>query len=303
MKLWGGRFEQGPSEVFERFSGSLHFDRRLIEADIRGSQAFARALERVGILTRGGARPAGGGVRGDRRGSEAAGVLRGRGGRGRPHAGDPQAQGARRAGWRIRSTRAAAATSRCRSIRGCGCARRSTSAAALLLALMQSLLDLAGRYPDAVIPGYTHMRRAQAVLWPHYLLAYFEMFARDWERLRQARARVEPDAAGVGRAGRQRVPVRPRGDGPRSRLRRPHAQQHGRFGRPRFRARFSVCGFARDAAPEPAGGGLDSLFERGVRVAGTGRRGDERVEPDAAEEESGFAGADSRQVRARFRML
>ena len=43
--------KRGPSEVFERFSGSLDFDRRLIDADIRGSQAFARALERVGILT------------------------------------------------------------------------------------------------------------------------------------------------------------------------------------------------------------------------------------------------------------
>src|SRR6266487_2355054 len=51
MKLRGGRFEAGPSQVFERFSGSLDFDRRLIDADIRGSQAFARALERVGILT------------------------------------------------------------------------------------------------------------------------------------------------------------------------------------------------------------------------------------------------------------
>src|ERR1039457_6734843 len=51
MKLWGGRFETGPGEVFERFSGSLDFDRRLIDADIRGSQAFARALERVGILS------------------------------------------------------------------------------------------------------------------------------------------------------------------------------------------------------------------------------------------------------------
>src|SRR5258708_6127918 len=51
MKLWGGRFEEGPSEVFERFSGSLHFDRRLVDVDIRGSQAFARALERVRILT------------------------------------------------------------------------------------------------------------------------------------------------------------------------------------------------------------------------------------------------------------
>ena len=56
MKLWGGRFADAASDVFERFSGSLHFDRRLLDADVRGSQAFARALERVGILTRGGAR-------------------------------------------------------------------------------------------------------------------------------------------------------------------------------------------------------------------------------------------------------
>src|SRR5260370_290468 len=51
MKLWGGRFESGPSEIFERFSESLHFDKRLADVDIRGSQAYARALERVGILT------------------------------------------------------------------------------------------------------------------------------------------------------------------------------------------------------------------------------------------------------------
>src|SRR4051812_43148375 len=51
MKLWGGRFETGPSEIFEQFSGSLHFDKRLLDADVRGSQAFARALERAGILS------------------------------------------------------------------------------------------------------------------------------------------------------------------------------------------------------------------------------------------------------------
>src|SRR5258708_32161534 len=51
MKLWGGRFESGPSEVFERFSESLHFDKRLVDVDIRGSQVYARALERVGIVT------------------------------------------------------------------------------------------------------------------------------------------------------------------------------------------------------------------------------------------------------------
>ncbi len=63
---------------------------------------------------------------------------------------------------------------------------------------MGALLDLAARYPAAVIPGYTHMRRAQAVLWPHYLLAYFEMFARDGERLREARARANVSPLGSG---------------------------------------------------------------------------------------------------------
>jgi argininosuccinate lyase len=51
MKLWGGRFETGPSEIFERFSNSLGFDKRLIDADVRGSQAFARSLTRAGVLT------------------------------------------------------------------------------------------------------------------------------------------------------------------------------------------------------------------------------------------------------------
>ncbi len=68
----------------------------------------------------------------------------------------------------------------------------------LLRAWMKSLLDLAERYPDAVIPGYTHMRRAQAVLWPHYLLAYFEMFMRDHERLLEARRRTDVMPLGSG---------------------------------------------------------------------------------------------------------
>ena len=68
----------------------------------------------------------------------------------------------------------------------------------LLAGLMSSLLTLARRHPDAVIPGYTHTRRAQAVLWPHYLLAYFEMFARDYERFTQARARVNVLPLGSG---------------------------------------------------------------------------------------------------------
>src|SRR5207245_1611625 len=63
---------------------------------------------------------------------------------------------------------------------------------------MGRLLDLAEQYPHAIIPGYTHMRRAQAVLWPHYLLAYFEMFLRDWQRFHEARRRINVMPLGSG---------------------------------------------------------------------------------------------------------
>src|SRR5437764_5903535 len=181
MKLWGGRFETGPGEVFERFGNSLDFDRRLIDCDIRGSQAFARALEQVGILSAEeraqmvdaleqirteAASPAfyQGATDEDvhtlviRKLKERAGAVADK-----IHTG------------RSRNEQVSLDTrmwlrEECDRIR------------ALLRGVMSALVQLAGRYPDAVIPGYTHMRRAQAVLWPHYLLAYFEMLARDWQR-------------------------------------------------------------------------------------------------------------------------
>ncbi|MEZ5401483.1 MAG: argininosuccinate lyase [Bryobacteraceae bacterium] len=196
MKLWGGRFETGPSEVFERFSGSLHFDKRLIDADVRGSQAFARALERVGILSA----------------AERATLVT---------AFDQiLAESRQPAFWEgagdedihtlvIRKLKAKTPladkihTGRSRNeqvsldtrlwLRG-----EIERAQDLLAALLEALLELARKYPAAVIPGYTHLRRAQAVLWPHYILAYFEMFARDWERMEQARARVNVLPLGSG---------------------------------------------------------------------------------------------------------
>lgn len=189
MKLWGGRFETGPGEVFERFSGSLDFDRRLVAADIRGSQAFARALERVGILTPQereeivtafdemaaecikpkfyeGATDEDVHTLVIRKLKERAGAVADK-----IHTG------------RSRNEQVSLDTrlwlrEECEDLR------------AVLCGVMGRLLGLAELYPGAVIPGYTHMRRAQAVLWPHYLLAYFEMFARDWERLGEARKRA-----------------------------------------------------------------------------------------------------------------
>src|ERR1700690_1598297 len=197
MKLWGGRFETGPSEIFERFSGSLAFDRRLIGADIRGSQAFARALEQAGILTAG----------------ERALIVDALD-QIQEEAAEPEIfanatdEDVHTLVIRKLKERAGAVadkihTGRSRNeqvsldlrlwLRGeCDRVR------ALLAGAMQALLDLAARYPDAVIPGYTHTRRAQAVLWPHYLLAYFDMFARDGERFAEARLRTNVMPLGSG---------------------------------------------------------------------------------------------------------
>src|SRR5436309_4803662 len=189
MKLWGGRFETGPSEVFERFSGSLDFDRRLIDADIRGSQAFARALEGVGILT-----------------AEERAQIVDAFEQIRAEAASPEFfEGAtdeqvhtlviRKLKERAGAVADKIHTGRSRNEQVSLDTRlwlrdECDGVRALLQGVMSALLDLAGAYPDAVIPGYTHMRRAQAVLWPHYLLAYFEMFARDWERFGEARRRA-----------------------------------------------------------------------------------------------------------------
>src|SRR5579862_9058699 len=197
MKLWGGRFASGPSEVFERFSGSLHFDKKLLDADCRGSQAFARALERVGILTA------------DERDKLVTAFQEIR-----EEARDPKfLDGAtdedihtfviRKLKERVGGVADKIHTGRSRNeqvsldirlwLRG-ECDRTRE----LLRTLMRALLDLAALHPNAVIPGYTHLRRAQPVLWPHYLLAYFEMFARDHERLGDARRRVNVMPLGSG---------------------------------------------------------------------------------------------------------
>ncbi len=197
MKLWGGRFEEGPSEVFERFSGSLHFDKKLLEADIQGSQAFARALEGAGIL------------KSEERAQLVAAFAAIREESATPAfwegASDEDVHTLviRKLKEKVGGLADKIHTGRSRNeqvsldvrlwLRG-----QIDQAKDLLIGLLDALVACARRYPEAVIPGYTHLRRAQAVLWPHYLLAYFEMFSRDLERLEQARARVNVLPLGSG---------------------------------------------------------------------------------------------------------
>lgn len=197
QKLYGGRFETGQDKYFEKFSESLHFDKRLMEADLIGSQAFARALESVGILTA------------DERAKivKAFEEIRTESQNPDYFAGatdeDVHSFVIRKLKEKAGELADKIHTGRSRNEQVSLDTRlwlRATLEASIdaTKGLMGELLALAKKYPQAAIPGYTHMRRAQAVLWPHYLLAYYEMFARDVERLRQTHARTNVLPLGSG---------------------------------------------------------------------------------------------------------
>ncbi len=197
MKLWGGRFETGPSEIFERFSGSLDFDQRLLDADVKGSQAFARALERAQILTTEERDQIVGAFDEIRQESKGKEFFEGATDE------DVHTLVIRKLKEKAGAVADKIHTGRSRNeqvsldtrlwLRGvCDYVR------ALLVDFMAALLDLGARYSDAVVPGYTHMRRAQPVLWPHYLLAYFEMFLRDYNRFAYARRAANQMPLGSG---------------------------------------------------------------------------------------------------------
>jgi argininosuccinate lyase len=196
-KLWGGRFASGPSEVFERFSGSLHFDKKLLDADCRGSEAFARALERAGILTSAERDQLIAAFEEIRTAAADAKFLEGATDE------DVHTFVIRKLKGHVGSLSDKIHTGRSRNEQVSLDMRlwlreQIDADLDLLVNLMSALVAMARKYPQAIVPGYTHLRRAQAVPWAHYLLAYFEMFARDLERLQQARARVDVMPLGSG---------------------------------------------------------------------------------------------------------
>lgn len=208
MKLWGGRFETGPSEVFERFGRSLDFDKALIDVDLRGSAAHARGLRKIGILSEGECErlvEALEGLREDARENDAFFEN--------AEEEDVHTVVIRKLKELVGADLADKIhTGRSRNDQVSLDVRlwlreRIDEGRELLVGLMEELLRLARRYPDAIIPGYTHTRRAQPVLWPHYLLAYFEMFARDYERLSEARRRVNVMPLGSGALAGSGFPV------------------------------------------------------------------------------------------------
>jgi argininosuccinate lyase len=184
-KLWGGRFEGKTDPGFAEFNNSYRFDRRLFEADVTASIAYCQALENAKVITAD-------------EGSQIRDALNTilKSGADEVHSAEDvhsfvEARLIDLAGdvgrklHTGRSRNDQVATDFRLWLRG------SIDALAETIRDTQtSLLDFAEANRDVVIPGYTHLQRAQPVLLAHWCLAYFEMLARDRERVSEVRRRV-----------------------------------------------------------------------------------------------------------------
>jgi argininosuccinate lyase len=182
--LWSGRFAGDPDAELFAFGSSFRFDRRLFEDDVRGSRAWAAALARAGVLSREDAAAIDAGLNDIlQKGRSDPGFVSDAHGDEDVHAFVERELVARigEAGRRLHTGRSrneqVAVDLRLYLKRRVPVAQRAIAAA------VRSLVDLADRAGDALMPSYTHLRRAQPVLVAHFLLSHASAFRRDVERL------------------------------------------------------------------------------------------------------------------------
>ena len=207
-KAWGGRFEGATDPAVERFTASIHFDQALARYDIRLSLAHARMLQHRGLLSAEDERAI-------RQGLEAIAAE--------IEAGsfplDPALEDIHMAvEARLREKIGAAAgrlhTGRSRNDQvatGLSLFLREAAAAAQrgLLGLREALLARAREHLDTVLPGYTHLQRAQPVRLAHHWLAFVEMLSRDGARFRDLGGRLRLSPLGAGALAGTTLPLDP----------------------------------------------------------------------------------------------
>ncbi len=196
-RLWGGRFRKGTDPLVEEFHSSLSFDRRLYAYDIRGSIAHARMLGRAGIISAEEARTLEAGLYAVLDDFNAGRVAFS------PEDEDIHSLVERLLIARVGDVGKKLHTARSRNDQVALDARmylkdEIDAVRELLAELQHTLLDLAERHIETLLPGYTHLQRAQPVTLAHHLLAYVEMFHRDAERLADCRRRTDVLPLGAG---------------------------------------------------------------------------------------------------------
>jgi len=181
-KLWGGRFTKGTSKAVEDFTTSIAFDARMYKEDIAGSTAHAKMLAKQNIISKEDAEAIVAGLR-EIKTQIDAGEFSFSVGLEDIHMNIESALTAKigEAGGRLHTGRS----------RNDQCAvdlhmyvRKTVPQMGELLVDMQSaLLEVAEKYNDVIMPGYTHLQRAQPVLFSHHMMAYCSMLQRDFDRL------------------------------------------------------------------------------------------------------------------------
>ncbi|MBI1823459.1 MAG: argininosuccinate lyase [Nitrospirae bacterium] len=196
-KLWGGRFSETTRLNVEKFTSSIHFDKRLARFDIEGSIAHCKTLHRAGILSR----------------SESAKMIQGletiqidiEKGKFKflESAEDIHMNIELRLIEKIGPVGGKLHTGRSRNDQVVLDLRLYLRSEAeeilgLLNHLQKVMILLAQKHLEAVMPGYTHLQKAQPVLFSHHILAYYEMFERDKERMGDLLRRVNVMPLGSG---------------------------------------------------------------------------------------------------------
>ena len=206
--LWGGRFGASPAEAFERLNASIPFDIRLAPYDIQGSIAHARMLGERGIIT---VKEVEDLVRGLR--SVLEEVWSGRFSWALSDE-DVHTAVERRLRELVGDVALKLHTGRSRNDQVALDLRLFVRDAAeriraALLAAMRALVEVAEGYKDSVLPGYTHLQRAQPILLSHQLLAHFWAFERDLKRLEAAGGAASVSPLGAAALGGTPHPVDP----------------------------------------------------------------------------------------------
>jgi argininosuccinate lyase len=205
-KPWGGRFGESTDPRVEAFTASVHFDQALARYDLRLSLAHARMLRDQGLIGEADAERIAEGLEALMREVEAGRLeldpaledvhmnvesrLRERIGEaaGRLHTG--------------RSRNDQVATDLLLYLRDAGRASERG-----LLELCQVLVRRAREHVETVLPGYTHLQRAQPVRLAHHWLAYVEMLGRDGERFRGLQGRIALSPLGAGALAGTTLPL------------------------------------------------------------------------------------------------
>jgi argininosuccinate lyase len=204
--LRGGRFEAAPDPAVERFTASIHFDRALARHDIRQSLAHAQMLARQGLL----AKPEADAIR---QGLEAiAGEIEAGSFPFDPGLEDIHMNVEARLRERIGAAAGRLHTGRSRNDQvatDLALYLRDAAAAAGrgLLGLREALVARAQEHVETVLPGYTHLQRAQPVRLAHHWLAFVEMFGRDAARFRDLAGRLRECPLGAGALAGSTLPL------------------------------------------------------------------------------------------------